>query len=418
MFEGLRRSGLTLEFRNESATEWVMAKRDSSLRIVEAGASQSAAEKKGRSLVINRLHATETAFYEYAEDTFNAMLEGVPNIGSEIIHESTPNGAGGFFYRLCKNAETRRNGYELHFFPWFRTSEYQTPLEPGEIIRPETEREQRLFDIGVTPQQLKWYREKIAGKGENERGGQDLVDQEYPSDPETCFLSSGRKFFDMKVTKELIERATEDPLEERDRGRIRIWKFPDPNKSYILAVDTSEGGASDPSGGLMYDYETGEHVATIDGHYTVGELARAVNRLGREYNVALVVVERNNHGHAVLLALSDGVNDAGLGQDQQIYPALYVHEDDKFGWPTTQVTRPIMLDYLEDSHRKGAWKSPDRAVLAQVKAFIVTRTGKAEHPPGEHDDLVIPAAIGWKVRERPKDNFQLGIAAAEGGWTR
>ncbi len=386
MFDGLQRAGLNLKFRTQSSTEWALADRDAVLRIVGAGASEAAASKIGRAGTVDRLHLTETAFYEYADETLNALLECVPSreLGSEIVSESTPNGAAGVFYRQCRAAQTTASGYRLHFYPWFAAGEYAVALEPGEIIRPATEREQALVLRGVTPEQLKWYRQKVAEKG------QSLTDQEYPSDPDTCFLVSGRCFFDQAVTSGLVEAAT-DPIERSDRDRISVWKRPEKGIEYLISADTSEGGGGDPSGAVMRIRETGEHVATISGQYTPWELARACAELGRKYNTALVAVERNNHGHAVLQAL----------EREERYPNIYQHDDDKPGWPTNAVTRPTMLDALEDAHRKGLWASKDRAVLSQFRTFIVGPTGKAEAARGEHDDLVMAEAIGWAVRQRP-----------------
>ncbi len=388
MFESLARAGLKLNFRTESSGEWTLADRDASLRIVEAGASEAAAAKKGRAGTISRLHLTETAFYEYADETLNAMLECVPSAdnGSEIVNESTPNGAAGFFYKQCRDAGSGRGAYKFHFFPWFEASEYATPLDPGETVVPESEREELLTAHGVTPEQLKWYRAKVVDKG-----GQDKTDQEYPSDPDTCFLVSGRGFFDQAVTTRLIELAI-PPVERRDHDRISIWKKPEEGKRYILSVDTSEGGGGDPSGCIVRDRATTEHCATISGQYPTWELARAAAKLGAEYNWALIPVERNNHGHAVLQAL----------EREQKYPHIYLHTaDGKLGWPTNPVTRPQMLDELDDAHRRGLWTSPDRNVLTQFRTFIVTATGKAEAARGENDDLVIAEAIWWAVRQIP-----------------
>lgn len=392
MFESLARAGLKLNFRTETAGEWTLADRDASLRIVEAGASEAAASKKGRAGTISRLHLTETAFYEYADETLNAMLECVPSVehGSEIVNESTPNGAAGFFYKQCKDAGSGRGAYRLHFFPWFEASEYATALEPGETITPETEREEALVARGITPEQLKWYRAKVLDKG-----GQDKTDQEYPSDPDTCFLVSGRGFFDQTVTTRLIE-LSKAPIERRDHDRISIWKHAEPGNAYVLSVDTSEGGGGDPSAGILRDRATSEHVATIFGQYPTWELARAAAKLGGEYNVALIAVERNNHGHAVLQAL----------EREEKYPHIYRHvADNKLGWPTTQVTRPQMLDELDDAHRRGLWKSPDRNVLSQFRTFIVPDSGKPQAARGEYDDLVLAEAIGWAVRQIP-DTWQ------------
>jgi hypothetical protein len=383
MFESLQAAGVPIKFRTESISEWVLDDRDASLRIIEAGASEAAAQKKGRAGTITRLHLTETAFYEYAEETLNALLECVPGIeyGSEIISESTPNGAQGVFYRQCKSAEAGESGYKLHFFPWFLISEYSAPLERGERIEPRDELEERLLAAGCKPEQLKWYRRKVAEKGA------DKTAQEYPSDPETCFLVSGRGFFDEPTTARLLADAPSGPLESRDRHRIRIYRKPQPNVVYLLSVDTSEGGGGDPSGAMMWDRRTGEHVATIDGQFQPWELAKCSAKLGREYNEAEIAVERNNHGHAVLQALD---------REEQ-YRNIYRHEDEKPGWPTNTLTRPQMLDGLEDAHRRGLFTTPDRAVLSQLRTFV-TKNGKPQAANGEHDELVIAAAIGWAVR--------------------
>ena len=387
MFESLERAGLALNFRTQSSGEWVLADRDASLRIVEAGASEAAAVKKGRAGTISRLHLTETAFYEYADETLNAMLECVPSVehGSEIVDESTPNGAAGFFYRQCRQAGSGEGSYKLHFFPWYEASEYAVGLERGEVIQPRNEREEKLMARGVTPEQLKWYRAKVLDKGA------DKTDQEYPSDPDTCFLVSGRNFFDQPRTNELIEESSE-PIERRERDRIGIWCPPIPGVLYIIAADTSEGGGGDASGAVVRRRDTGEQCATLSGQYQPWELAKATAKLGREYNLAQLVVERNNHGHAVLQAL----------EREEKYEHIYLHfEDGKPGWPTTPVTRPMMLDELEDSHRRGLWSTKDRATLGQLRTFIITDTGKAEAARGEHDDLVIAEAICWAVRQRP-----------------
>lgn len=395
-FDSLRKLGIALDFVVEKAHEWQLPN-GNTLRIVTAGASEASASKVGRSGTITRLHVTEQAFFEYADETMNALIECVPGpeTGSEIVIESTPNGAEGMFYNQCKAAERKSSGYRFHFYPWFHVAEYATELDAGEVIEPRDEKEERLVARGVRPEQLKWRRQKIAGKGSSEKGGEDLFDQEYPSDPETCFLSSGRKFFDPQKMKAMLDVAIEQPLERRDHDRIRIWKAAEHGRTYLLSADPSEGGALDPSGAYLADEKTGEHVATIDGMYTPHELAEALDKLGREYNEAWIGVERNNHGHAVLLAL-DAIYH---------YPKIYSHDDKKLGWLTSLITRPIMLDGLDNAIRQDEWSSKDRQVLSQVKAFEVPKSGKPQAPSGQHDELVICAAINLEMRVRSYNRF-------------
>lgn len=383
-FACIRRAGIALDFSTETNNEWALKERDASLRIIVAGASEASAAKVGRSGTVTHLHCTEQSFWEFADETLNALLECVPSPehGSSIIIESTPNGAAGYFYRQCKAAQSGASGYKLHFYPWHAAAEYAVALDPGEVITPVNDLERLLVSKGVTPEQLKWYRRKVA------ENGQDRTDQEYPSDPETCFLTTGRGFFDQAVTARMLEQVT-GAAEVRDRDRIFIWKKPVPGRGYVIAADPSEGGGGDPSGCVILDWETGEHVATVLGQYTPFQLAEALVPLGHEYNTALIAPERNNHGHSLILALSQ------LG-----YPCIYAFDDEKLGWPTNPVTRPTMLDELEAAHRGGHFVSPDRNVLGQMKTFVVNANGKPEAAPGEKDDLVMATAIGWAVRSR------------------
>lgn len=384
--DSLARAGLKLEFGRESFGEWSLPARDSTMRIIQAGASEAAAAKKGRGGTVNRLHVTEAAFFERAETTFNSLLESVPGPehGSEVVNESTPNGVGGFYHEQWEAAVRGLSGYKPHFFRWWEHPEYTLPLEADEVVKPETELEEKLVSLGVSPPQLKWYRRKLAEKGRA------LTAQEYPSDPDSCFLVSGRGFFEQEVTARLLAKATE-PVEKRERDRVRIWRKPESGKLYILTLDTSEGVGGDPSGGILRERATGELAATIDGQYPPWELARTGAKLGREYNDAIIAVERNNHGHAALQAL----------EREEKYKKIYKHADDKLGWPTNAVTRPQILDALEDAHRNGLWASPDRATLEQFRTFIVPATGKPEAAPGAHDDLVMAEAIAWAVRQLP-----------------
>ncbi len=401
MIDGLKRAGLKLDIK-ETAGTWVLPSRDeSTLSIMEAGASEAAAAKKGRAGTISRLHLTETAFYEYADQTLNALLECVAGeeFGSEIVSESTPNGAHGWFYQQCMAAKRGRGRYKLHFFPWLMQEEYACELAPGQVLEPENTREIELVERhGITQQQLLWYRRKVVDKG------QALMDQEYPTDVETAFLASGRLFFEASVTAELLAK-TRAPLrtETFGDGTLRIWTEPVPGREYLIAVDTAEGLVrTDPkvdekarfgdwSTGVIYDRRTGEHVATLRAHLPPWELARALISIGSQFNLAWIAVERNNHGHAVIQGLY-----------QQGYRRIYIGVDRKLGWLTTSASRPMALDLLEDAHRRGFWRSNDRDLLGEMETFIVTDVGRSEAARGTHDDLVMAAAIGWDVICKPQ----------------
>lgn len=392
MLQGLEAEGIRLLFRTETTSEWTLPSMDSSLRIVEAGASLAAAAKKGRSGTITRLHVTELAFFEHAAATLNAILECVPGrqYGSEIVIESTANGAAGTFYERYEAAKAGRSEYRAHFFRWQDEPEYRAELAPGELFAPETERELELHEKhGATLEQIKWYRSKVADKGS------DLVDQEYPLDEERAWLVAGRMFFEKTVLEKLL-RGTRDPIRV-ERGELSVWKDPEPGKVYVVVVDPSEGVGGDPGAALVLERATGEHVATLHGQFQPTLLADKVADLGRRYNTALVVVERTNHGHGVIAALGRGASEG----EAEKYPRVYRGKDTRQGWNPTEASRSSALDSLEGAMRKGHWTTPDRRVLAEMLTFVVNKDGKAEAASGAHDDLVMAAAIGYDVVSKP-----------------
>ena len=391
MFESLEALGLKLPFASESVSEWRLG--DASLRIIVAGASEASAQKKGRGGTINRLHITELAFFEYAQLTLNALLECVPADG-EVTIESTANGAAGVFYDRYHAAKEGKGGYAAKFFSWLEHTEYALPIDAGEVLEPRTDREKQLVErYGATPEQLKWYRKKVEDKGQN------LVDQEYPIDEDTCWLSAGRMFFDRDALVRL-KAKTSDPLTTEQRGELRIWKHPEPGRVYVIVADPSEGDGGDPGASGVFDRATGEHVATLHGQFPVGIFADKLDALGHRYNTALIVVERNNHGHAVLNSLANPPKVADEKQ-RKAYPRIFRDRDGKAGFVTTPTSRPAALDALEDAVRKGTFVTPDARLVSEFFAFEVNKHGKAEAKKGSHDDLVMMAAIARAVLTAP-----------------
>lgn len=390
MFDALAREmGLAFPVKAQGAMQWVFG--NATLRIIGAGASKAAAEKKGRGGTIHRLHVTELAFFEQGEATLNALLECVPapQFGSEITIESTANGAAGVFFERYKAAKSGRAGWSAHFFRWMDHAIYATSLVENDNIEPEGERERELLaKHGATLEQLKWYRAKVEDKG------QALVDQEYPLDEDTCWLLAGRLFFDAERTRALYG-LTKPPIETRivgdpgTGGTLRIWERPVPGRRYVIVGDTSEGVGGDPSGGCVFDRSTGEHLATVQGQFKTWEFARVLAELGKEFSMAKLVVERNNHGHAVLQALDR----------EQKYPRSLVHraKDDRPGWVTGQISRAAALEALHAAHRHKKWSSPDSETIAQMLVFIVDDKGKPRAANGAHDELMIVHAIARDI---------------------
>src|SRR5437016_1622711 len=179
--EGMQTGALMTSRAN--VRQIVFPKLDSEYRVATA-----ADPNAGRGMTIHNLHCSEVARWPRdGAETLTSLRAAVPEDG-EIVLESTPNGAGGFFYDEWQRAE--ETGYTRHFFPWWLGGEYAD--QKADILAESyTEEERRLVEShGLTSAQIAWRRN-------NRAQHRTLAAQEFAEDPDTCFLASGECIFDL-----------------------------------------------------------------------------------------------------------------------------------------------------------------------------------------------------------------------------
>lgn len=430
MFEGLRRNYPDAPFAKITETKWVRTDAGpdgqpnrAELKIVGAGATEKAAGKKGRAETIHRLHVTEISSFEFAFETLVSMLACIPPqdrvkgplngelARTEITFESTAKGAAGAFFDGYMSAKEGKDEYTAHFFPWFQQPEYQSKLQPDEVVVPRTERENQLVTLHkITSEQLKWYQQQIANPM---KGGQANVDQEYPSDEESCWLFDGRMFFDKDALSKLRTAACEAG-NKLLHGACRIWHQPEAGKTYILAIDPSSGAEIDeseakkkkldPTAFVVLERESGKHCATFHGYFHPDDAAEKAGVLGWYYNQAAIVVERSSSHITIHIALEKWVRRNAKGEPDPTagigYPNIYVAEDRHYGFAVTPQSRAGILDGLEVAIRTGAFKTYDIEFIKEALLFIV-KDEKAQAAAGAHDDRIMAAAIAWKLISIP-----------------
>ncbi|HEV8383929.1 MAG TPA: hypothetical protein VGQ11_03585 [Candidatus Acidoferrales bacterium] len=342
----------------------------------------------GRGLTIHNLHASEVALWPgNPQETMAALLAAVVPGGAVDI-ESTPHGAGGYFHSEWLRAKAGE-GYKPHFFPWWMEPAYQLPLSASESVEPHSEDEKLLIEREkLVPEQIK-FRRRLAHTFAN------LAPQEYAETDTECFLVSGRPVFDvLAIDARLRELAP--PLRVAQNGAEAIWLEPQPSRSYVIGADVAEGGADgDFSAVVVLDLETGLQCAELMARWPLARFAQELARLGDRYNGALIAVERNNHGHAILYAL----------QHQFNYLRLYRHAESdggagKLGWLMNARTRPQAIGALGKMLRDAAAVFSSRRLLEQCRSFAYGEDGEMAALPGTTDDLVIAAAIACAVREQ------------------
>lgn len=337
-----------------------------------------ATENAGRSFTASLVIMDEAAHQKWGGKLYSACKPTI-DAGGKLFVVSSANGSDGFFDRLWKKAVGIGNGFRAIFLPW--------------SSRPDRDEA--------------WYRRQ-----EDESTDPELVKQEYPRNPTEAFINSGRARFHrdwLVAQEEYIADPSPDPAVPgplRKVDGLHFFSMPAPGLTYAVCSDVSEGlPIGDNSTAVVACLETGEEVASLVGRPEPDELAVALFRLGCYYN-APIAVERNNHGHAVLLRLSQlvaGVNvPAGLLDPHggRVPPGVWIvpGEDERSGWLTNARTKPLAVDALAESLRDMTIYLRNRTALGELQDYLVLKGGRTGAAPGSHDDFVTAWFIFCGVR--------------------
>ncbi|MEO6964587.1 MAG: terminase [Acidobacteriaceae bacterium] len=367
--EGLRQGVLRASRVNTG--QILFPELDSEYR-VESAADGNA----GRGMTIQNLHCSEVTRWSGDVAATMASLRAalVPN--GELVLESAPNGAYGYFYEQWQRAEEA--GLVQHFFPWWLESAYVgVPVQESAWTADECELAKKH---SLLPEQIGFRRQLRTNFRQ-------MAAQEYAENSEACFLASGSCVFDLECIAGR-SRQIHEPLEKRLNGQLWIWYPPQQDRSYIAGVDPAGGGTDGDYASIqMIEQRTGLQCAEFRGHVDPRELAELAVKLAKEYNDSLLAIERNNHGLAVLAYLNT----------IEHYPSIY-EQGGKAGWLTTAVSRPAMIARLGATLTSTSEIFSSSRLLAECRTFVRQRDGRTEAAAGAHDDCLMAMAIAQQVR--------------------
>ena len=264
-------------------------------------------EAAGRGEAATLIICDELDYHEYAEKNFASTKPAI-DAGGQFIAVFTTNKAqpDSFAKRLFKDARKGLNNFVARFY--------------GYKCRPERDEE--------------WYqRQKIEYLPYQ-------LEQEYPaSEEEALSPMAAQSCFD----KEALTRLWDNAIDiQPEKGCIYILQKPKPGYLYGAGVDVGEGVGLDYSVLTIagkYGLQS-EVVALIYSNQIATDLfAFEVDRLCREYYNALLLVENNALGVAVINRLLESN-----------YPKLYYSGEKegkkKAGWTSTMKSKDIALAEL------------------------------------------------------------------------
>ena len=187
-----------------------------------------------------------------------------------------------------------------------------------------------------------------------------------------------------------------------------IWSHPQVNRKYMLSADVARGDGSDYSAFHIIDLENLEQVGEFRGKVDTTRYASILIAVATEYNDALLVVENNNVGWAVLQAIIDRdyknlfwmKKDLKYVDSTHQYTNKYRGENRAMipGFTTSMKSRPLMIETLSKFLRDGSIRLNSIRLVDELFVFIFNN-GKAEALKGYNDDLVMSFAIGLWIRE-------------------
>lgn len=346
--------------------------------------SVAKSQDAGRSEALTLLVIDEAAHIEGFDDIWTGLKPTV-SAGGRIIMLSTPNGVGNVYHKIYEEAVSGVNDFNPIRVEWYEHPEH-------------------ISDLSVDQKGKRtssWFRKETKGLSARE------IAQEY----ECEFLASGDTYF----TVELMGLVEKTLLNMGVEKGIQIYHEPKQGANYIMGVDCATGKGQDDGAAIIFEIQSMEQVAELNIKMLPNEFAASIFQLGIKYNNALMVVENNAVGLAVLEHLKlmsypnlfyskkgvkagDRLGDPGNAAEGSM-ASDYVH-----GIMTLGPNRPFMLSKLEELIRLQAIVIHSQRFMNEMQTFI-WNNGRPEARSGKHDDLIMAAALAVIVR----DNLYGGV---------
>jgi hypothetical protein len=227
----------------------------------------------------------------------------------------------------------------------------------------------------------KWYKDQEADSI-TRTGSKDDLYQQYPATPEEALQArtSDKRIPVHWLEKRFVQYDITEPNDVPGINGLEIYVPPDPAATYVIGADPAEGNPnSDDSALTVMDANTGEEVAALADKIEPTVFALDIADISEYYNNASVLVERNNHGHAVIQYLNENTS-------VEVLPGW----DDKPGYLTNSRGKAEMWTKVAENARDDFITIHSIATYLQLVS-IEGATLRA--PAGSPDDRAVCYAL-------------------------
>lgn len=181
---------------------------------------------------------------------------------------------------------------------------------------------------------------------------------------------------------------------------LQIWKNAEEGHQYVLSADVARGDAEDYSAFHVFDITKSEVVAEYLGKIPPDRFGEWLIEVGKKYNMALIVAEKNTVGIATAIKLRDSGYPNLYYDEELANKMLTMTPDEKKdclpGFTITPKNREKILENLEQVIRNNHLRLYSTRFVSEMESFIWNgKRGQALKK--RHDDLIMAMAIGLQV---------------------
>ena len=285
--------------------------------------------------------------------------------GGRCIALSTPNGVGNWFHKIYSEAEQKINDFFPTKLPW--------------DVHPDRDKQ--------------WFQKET----------KNMSTREIAQELECNFNMSGETVFSSEDIQTYLDKCSEPKYRTGFDRNLWIWKERNPGSNYLISADVARGDGKDFSVCHVFDIEAMEIVAEYRGKVTPDIFSRVLFDLGNEYSNALMVVENNSVGFAVLDKLKEMRYSNLYHSIKSTHEFVEEYQAEQMsnavaGFSMTSKTRPLIVAKMEEFIRNNLITINSSRLLSEMRTFI-WNSGRAEAMRSYNDDLIMACAIGCWVRD-------------------
>lgn len=349
-------------------------------------------------------------------------------INKKCFMVSTPNGKDQLYYKTYTQAVKGENNFHVVEFKWFQDPRYNRNLKWYKKDEKTGEIDWDIDTVIDSKGNVKYDEERWR---ELERNGWKATSpwfegmcksfnndsQKIAQELEVSFVGSSDNVVPTDViefhSKQNVIKITEDwNLKDMLVRETWIWKDPIPNHRYILAADVSSGSGDDSTAIEVIDVdavdENGipcfEQVLEYNGKINGEEIADLIDRYGRVYNDALVIVECiGGYGDAPVLRLKNFYKYPNLYYDETTVLKNYTidyarklfkaKDDEKLPGFRSNALRIQMISNFIEMLKNNSFRLRSERVISELDTWVF-KNGRPDHMDGAHDDLLTCLSMG------------------------